>query len=358
LAISGGDPGAGIDVGMLQCVIVEGDVMNSDEQKLEYHHRSFFARLPSQPHHLTERVTPTEQAIVLCHLGIPKLSRESWRLHIRGLVRQSLVLTFDDIAEFDRHEVESVHQCAGSPLRPDEPSQRVCNLVWGGVPLSSILSKVTVFPEARYLWSQGADSGRFGDVDCGPYIKDLPLDRIGQNVLLAYEMNGRPLLPEHGAPVRLVVPGFYGTNSVKWLTSLTLGEGRADSPFTRRWYLDSDADGERTIPVWRTAPQSILVSPPPDNRDCECGKLMRIRGWAWGDQGVDHVDVSVDGGQSWLEAQLEPERGHAWRQFTCDWVPPLPGHYSITSRAESPDGTIQPADGRRNALYAVPVTVR
>ena len=219
--------------------------MISDADDADYHHRGFFARLPSRPHDLVSRITPAERMIVLCHLGIPRLSPLTWRLEVGGLVGHPLDLTLDDLRARQKMEVASVHQCAGSPLRPDEPSQRVCNVVWGGVALSTILKEADVRPEAEFMWSQGADSGKFDGVECGHYIKDIPCSRAGCDVLLAYEMNGEPLRPEHGFPLRLVVPGFYGTNSVKWLTSIILADRRPDSPFTSRWYLDPDQDGKR-----------------------------------------------------------------------------------------------------------------
>lgn len=169
--------------------------MAANVPDVEYHHRGFFGRLPSKPHDLTDRITPTVQSIVLCHMGIPRLSAARWRLDVGGLVERPIILTQDDLLGFEKKQVTSVHQCAGSPLRPDEPSQRVCNVVWGGVPLSTILAMAGVRPEAKYLWSQGADSGEFGNVECGHYVKDLPLGQADQNALLAYEMNGAPFWP-------------------------------------------------------------------------------------------------------------------------------------------------------------------
>lgn len=331
--------------------------MTADTPDPDYIHRGFFGRLPSKPHDLTSRVTPTEQSIVLCHMGIPRLSASDWRLTVKGLVERPLLVSFDDLLAFEKVEIQSVHQCAGSPLRPDEPSQRVCNVVWGGTPLSTILGVAGVRPEAKFVWSEGADSGQFGDVKCGPYTKDLPLARANRDVLLAYEMNGKPLMPEHGYPVRLVVPGFYGTNSVKWLGTVTLADTRADSPFTKRWYLDPDESGNRTVPVWRTAPQSIIVSPIPDDARPAAHVPIEIWGWAWGDDGVDRVEISTDGGDYWAAATLEPDMGHAWRRFHYEWRPSSPGGYRLMSKARTATGAVQPYRDRRNAVYSIDVTV-
>ena len=131
------------------------------------------------------------------------------------------------------------------------------------------------------------------------------------NVLVAYEMNDASLTPEHGFPVRLVVPGFYGTNSVKWLTRLTLAEARALGPFTTRWYNDpvvqngSESPTRLTAPVWSIAPQSLIVSPAP-NATTGFSEEIEIWGWAWADGGVQAVDVAVDGGKMCIRDRLRP----------------------------------------------------
>jgi DMSO/TMAO reductase YedYZ molybdopterin-dependent catalytic subunit len=110
------------------------------------------------------------------------------------------------------------------------------------------------------VWSSGADYGVFEGDRCDAFVKDLPLGRVAADVLIAYEMNGSPLRPENGYPVRLVVPGYYGTNSVKWLNRITLADARAPGPFTTRWYNDPilDASGQpagATTPVGSIAPR-------------------------------------------------------------------------------------------------------
>ena len=158
-----------------------------------------------------------------------------------------------------RMTITSIHQCCGSPLEPAAPKRRITNVMWGGVRLSDLLAECEPDPAARFVWSSGADYGEFEGVDCPAFVKDLPIERVAADVLIAYEMNGAPLKPEHGFPARLVVPGFYGTNSVKWLTRLTLADKRATGPFTTRWYNDPvrDAAGRptgATTPVWSIAP--------------------------------------------------------------------------------------------------------
>jgi DMSO/TMAO reductase YedYZ molybdopterin-dependent catalytic subunit len=253
--------------------------------------------------------------------------------------------------------VTSIHQCAGSPMQPSEPSQRACNVTWAGARLADVLAGCGPGAAAAYVWSTGADFGEFGGISVDAYVKDLPIERVRSDVLIAYEMNGAPLLPEHGFPARLVVPGFYGTNSVKWLTRLTLAEKRASSPFTTRWYNDPTPDGNgRTTPVWSIAPQSVIVAPTP-NENVEAAREVEIWGWAWADGGVREVQVTVDDGVTWRPATLEPASGRAWQRFAMLWRAKQSGAATLGSRATSTAGNVQPATAWRNAVYRVPVNI-
>src|SRR5262245_18362556 len=219
-----------------------------------------FGRHPLQPHQLLDRVTRTEDTIVLCHLGVPRIDAGEWSLAVDGLVRHHMRFTLSELVRRPRTKITSIHQCCGSPLQPQMPTRRICNIVWSGVRLSELLAECEPDRAARYVWSAGADYGTFeGDV-CDAFVKDLPLSRVPDDVLIAFEMNGSPLPPENGYPARLVVPGHYGTNSVKWLTRLTFADSRATGPFTTRWYNDPvlDASGQptgTTIPVGPIAPE-------------------------------------------------------------------------------------------------------
>jgi DMSO/TMAO reductase YedYZ molybdopterin-dependent catalytic subunit len=313
------------------------------------------------PHQMQERFTPTEDVIVLCHLGVAQIARDVWSLTIDGLVARSIRLRFSDLTAYPRHTVASFHQCAGSPLQPFEPTRRICNVRWSGARLSDVLRDCRPAPQAKYLWSYGADHGMFGDIEHPAYAKDLPLERVPSDVLIAYELNGAPLAAEHGFPARLVVPGFYGTNSVKWLTRMTLAETRCAGAFTTRWYNDPvlDADGldsGDTAPVWSVAPESVIVWPAPGDvltRDAP----VEIWGWAWADGGIDRVDISADGGASWVTADVEAREDRAWQRFSTSWCPVESGMLVLCSRAVSGAGAIQPLAGRRNAIHRVEVSV-
>jgi DMSO/TMAO reductase YedYZ molybdopterin-dependent catalytic subunit len=122
----------------------------------------FFRRIPLLPHQMHGRLTPTADMIVLCHLGIPRLDREAWSLEVDGLVERSTQIDFSQLTTYPKHTVTSFHQCAGSPLQPLEPTQRICNVRWGGARLADVLRDCGPAPNARYVWSWGADYGAFG----------------------------------------------------------------------------------------------------------------------------------------------------------------------------------------------------
>ena len=224
----------------------------------------FQRRIPLLPSQMTAAITPVDDVIVLCHLGVPQISAEQWSLALDGLVEHPLHLTFADLQRYDHVTLEAVHQCAGIPTQPRTATRRISNVVWGGVRLADVLADAAPQPEASFVWSYGADWGAFEGVTIDAYQKDLPLQRaLGDDVLLAYEMNGQPLRPENGFPVRLVVSGYFGTNSVKWLTRMTLAGGRADGPFVTRWYNDpllfaSGHETRATRPVWSLDRKSVV----------------------------------------------------------------------------------------------------
>ena len=166
-----------------------------------------------------------------------------------------------------------MHQCCGSPLEPSVATRRVANVHWGGADLAAILlDELEIDPRARFLWSYGLDGGDFAGTSCDWFVKDLPLARLAAgDVLLAYELNGAPLPAEHGFPLRLVVPGYYGTNSVKWLWRLQLAErpGRravhdrcsTTTAAPRRTLRRACRRGDRS---GRQHRKSIIVAPAPE----------------------------------------------------------------------------------------------
>ena len=205
--------------------------------------------------------------------------------------------------------------------------------------------------------------GDFAGTSCEWFVKDLPLARLAAgDVLLAYELNGAPLPAEHGFPVRLVVPGYYGTNSVKWLWRLHIAEGRADGPFSTMFYNyrrpaeDIVAGLPSLRPVWATAPEAVIVAPAPE-ASIAVGEPTEIWSWAWSFRGIAATEISVDAGATFRRAALEPRRGWAWQRFTQSWRPTR-GEALVSVRAVEAGGVRQPREGARNSIHTVPIIVR
>ena len=321
-------------------------------------------RIKLAPHQTSERVTAAEDVFVLAHLGVPRVDPAHWSLRIDGMVERPVTLTLEKLKALPKTVIEAVHQCCGSPMEPKVPTRRVAHVRWGGVDLATLLDEIGIDPRARFLWSYGLDGGDFAGTRCDWYLKDLPLERLkAGDVLLAYELNGAPLPAEHGFPVRLVVPGYYGTNSVKWLWRLCLADRRAEGLFVSQLYNDTlDAEdvaaGQPALrPVWAVAPESIIVSPAPDAVLAR-GEAMEIWGWAWSFRGVARVEVSTDGGATFRIATLEPRRGWSWQRFALRWNPEQLGEGTLSVRAFDAAGAGQPFDGARNAVHSVRVMVR
>ncbi len=322
---------------------------------------------PTQPHEKTARVTPTRDVFTVAHMGVPQMNAENWSLEIGGLVDTPRTLDFAALKALPKRVIESVHKCAGDPLDATLPTRQVTNVQWAGADLRDVLARAGVRDSARYVWASGADHGVLGDgghtVAIAEYQKDIPLTRIAEgNVLIAYEMNGEALGVAHGYPARLIVPGYYGTNSVKWLTRLELAEARAASVFTTFFYNDPapmNGDPEARRPVWRLAAESLITAPAAQ-AVLRVGIAVEIWGWAWSGGELRGVDISSDGGMNWSAALLEDadaSRRHAWRRFSYSWTPANPGNYEFVSRAADGDGA-QPMNGARNAVHRVGITVR
>jgi len=212
--------------------------------------------IKQRPHEMTDAVTATDDVFVLAHLGVPRVDPARWSLVIDGLVRRTRILTLDELRARPKKIVEAVHQCCGNPLEPTVATRRIANVRWGGADLVMLLDELGIDPLARYLWSYGLDGREFAGTTCDWFIKDLPLARLaGGDVLLAHELNGMPLPAEHGFPVRLAVPGYYGTNSVKSRQSALLRRhmrrlrDRANGQARFREYEPRCDPGTATIPL-------------------------------------------------------------------------------------------------------------
>jgi DMSO/TMAO reductase YedYZ molybdopterin-dependent catalytic subunit len=257
--------------------------------------------------------------------------------------------------------LESVYVCSGNPAQPTVAMRRVANVKWRGVDLAEMLGSLGIRHDATHIWAYGLDYGRFRGVEQQHYVKDFPLSRLREGgVLIAYELNDEPLTQQNGFPARLVIPGYYGTNNVKWLCRLEVADRRPTSIMTTKFYNDPDFDadpsGAVTRPVWAVAPESIIVSPPA--KGTVPRSPIEIWGWAWSSSEILLVEVSTDGGKSWMRASLEPRRELSWQRFSHIWSPPRAGSYELHCRATDIKGEIQPAHGARNSVYAMNVSVQ
>jgi sulfane dehydrogenase subunit SoxC len=303
---------------------------------------------------LAPAITPSDDVYVIAHMGLARVNRTAWRLTVDGLVDRPFVLDYEEFVRLPASEVTAVLECFGNPVEPDVATRRVANVVWRGVRLAELLERAGVRPEARYVWAEGLDSGSFANVQSDRYVKDLPLARaLEPDVLVAWAMNGEPLTIEHGFPARVFVPGYFGTNAVKWLSRLTLAAERPDSLFTTRLYNRRVAGELR--PVRELDVHAVIVAPA-DGVTLPRGPHT-IEGWAWSHEPVRAVAVSVDAGATWAEARVAP-RGpdHQWQAFTRTWDASVPGRYELHARATDAESRTQPTTGR-NRIHTVKVVV-
>ncbi len=321
-------------------------------------------------------LTPTGLHYIVVHFDIPPVDPASWRLRVGGLVREPLELTLDEIRARPRQTIPVTLECAGNGrgwLKPRPVSlpwlgEAFSTAEWTGTPLSSVLEDAGLADDALEVVFQGADRGIQGEED-QTYARSLTVaDALAPEVLLAFEMNGRPLEPQHGFPLRLLVPGWYGMTSVKWLTSVEV----VREPFegfqqevAYRYQRDADDPGE---PVSRMRVRALMLPPGiPDHfsrrRFVDPGPVT-LSGRAWSGHGpVERVEVGIDG--TWAEARLgKPVGAFAWRDWGFDWDA-TPGEHELACRATDAAGNVQPFEPPwnyqgmgNNVVQRVDVTVR
>lgn len=346
------------------------DPLTADELQLATRNRG----MPLEA--LRYDITPTGLHYLLVHFDIPAVDESSWRLGIAGNVEQPRSLSLRELRELSAYTIPVTMECAGngrarlSPRPISQPwlVEAIGTAEWTGTPLHELLVEAGVRPGTVEIVFRGADHGVQGDVE-HDYARSLPLhEAMRPEVLLAYEMNGRPLEPQHGAPLRLVVPGWYGMTSVKWLTSVEAVtepfEGYQQAIAYRYQQTEEDA-GEG---VGRIRVRALMIPPGyPDfltrRRHVEAG-IVAVHGRAWSGSGaVERVEVGVDG--RWEDAHLESTLGEfAWRGWSYEWEAEA-GEHELTCRATDTAGHTQPLEQPwnyqgmgNNLVQTVPVTVR
>jgi DMSO/TMAO reductase YedYZ molybdopterin-dependent catalytic subunit len=304
---------------------------------------------------LRHPITPAGLHYLLIHYDIPAVDPERFRLEIGGAVDTPLTLSLDELRARPRVEQPITFECAGNgralleprPLSQPWLTEAVGTAEWGGTPLAPLLEEAGVKRTAVELLFSALDRGIEGGVPQA-YERALPVAEASEG-LLAYEMNGAPLPPQHGFPLRLVVPGWYGMQNVKWLTRITVLEEPFGGYQNAVGYRMYSADGEPGEPVTRMLPRSLMVPPGvPDfmtrERHLDAGPVT-LAGRAWSGHGsIERVEVSTDGGATFNAALLDPPLGpNAWRGWQYTWEA-TPGEHVLSSRATDAAGNTQPLE--------------
>jgi DMSO/TMAO reductase YedYZ molybdopterin-dependent catalytic subunit len=306
------------------------------------------------------------------HTSTPVIDRSSWRLRVFGdglatprPSTEPLSLSWQQLRRLPRTSVISVHECTGNG-RSFFASQQgtpaagtawtlgaVNTVVWEGVRLRDVLADVGISDEAVSIQATGLDPTYVsGGVDYGQVRRPFPVYKGLRDAVLAWSANGQELLPDHGYPLRLVLPGWVGIGSIKWLGSLEVSTTLLTSPWNTKWYRMTGPTYSAAEPplatnpvrsAWELAPGATL----------KAGRSHTLTGRAWsGAAPIKHVDVSLDGGASWQRAELEDEgglganvvaiRGHGWSRFSVPWQRPKAGSYQLLARATDTKGRRQP----------------
>jgi len=325
---------------------------------------------------LRHELTPPGLHYLLIHFDIPEADESRWKLDIHGLVRRPCSLSISELKALPATTLRVTMECAGngrgqmSPRYPSVPwlEEGVSTADWTGVPLATLLEKVSVSLDAREIVFHGADRG----IDAGVehhFARSLSrAQAYGGEALVAYAMNGAPLPPQHGAPLRLVVPRWYGMASVKWLRSIEAIDRAFDGPQQARSYRFRRTPGEKGEPCTLMRVNSLMAPPGiPDfytrRRIVEAGPVP-IFGRAWsGAAPVERVEFGVDG--AWSTADVAPgRRAHCWQEWNFLWQA-APGEHELACRASDAAGNTQPleppwdlAGFGNNGVQRIHVTVR
>jgi len=288
-------------------------------------------------------LTPNADFFVRNHFEQPLIDISSWALRVEGAVKHPRTFLYGDLKSFKHRDLTAIMECAGNGVGEGA----VGCAAWSGPMLSEVLQGCGLDATARYVRfiaaDQGTEPGSAGSI---PYARAIAVDEaIGSETLLALEMNGAPLPPQNGFPLRLLRPGFYGMDSVKWLRKIEVLSTPDNSFFTTHRYLRetnsiSSSDGNRVGPILI---KSIIVQPV--EAAVIHGTTVDIGGYAWaGREQIGRVEVTTDGGQSWRRSQLlGSSQPFAWVPWRFLWERVPAGLQSIAVRAFGESKAAQPA---------------
>lgn len=304
--------------------------------------------------------TPTDKFATTQHYGHPEVDPASFKLKISGLVDKPLQLSLDDLKKMGATELVAGFECSGNR----GPLQGLCgNGRWTGVPLKKVFDAAGVKPSAREFVFFGADKGE-EDVEwrTQKFKIDVPFGRslnrekaLSPEVFLAYALNGQPLTKHQGAPLRLIVPGWYGVANVKWLSQIHIQEDPYMGKYQARWYRTVRAemiDGEMKYmetAVTHMNPKSFVA------RVTKNGDTCKVLGVILNDGSpIKSVEVKVDDG-AWQPATLDPSTKdkYGWKLFTYAWKGATPGDHTLVSRVTDAKGaqpTEKDLEGKKSFL--------
>jgi DMSO/TMAO reductase YedYZ molybdopterin-dependent catalytic subunit len=332
---------------------------------------------------LNSFLTPNHLFYIRNHFGTVKdVDLRTWRLKVEGQVEKTLELSHEDLRKMPSRTQVALLECSGNgrvflvPRAEGVPWElgAVSNAEWTGVPLAAVLEKAGLKSDAVEVVCEGTDAGELAGNREEPkspgkihFARSLPIDKARKTeVLLAYKMNDADLPAAHGFPLRLLVPGWYGMASVKWLKRIIV----TDRPFrgffqTMAYSYFERRDGLPNLVATTELNVKAQIARPARHEIIKAGAVYRVHGAAWtGESEVSKVEVSIDGGKNWAEAKLlDRSVRHAWRLWEYRWqVPGKPGQYTLLVRATDARGRIQPKErdpDRRNALvnHILPIEV-
>jgi len=320
---------------------------------------------------LTADVTPTNLFFVRNNYDGPVMDPAAYVLTVDGEVENPLTLRLDDLKRLEAVTQTITLECAGNGRSFHKPPASgiqweygaVGTAVWRGVRLADVLRLARPRSTARHVVPDGNDAPPTPQAP--DFIRSHPLSKAMEpHTMIALEMNGQPVPHLHGGPARLLVPGWVGSASIKWLTRLTLADKEWGGPFMARSYRSPRVDDPgQTYSLQSLECKSVVVAPA-DGAQLAAGP-QTVTGFAWAGEGtIVAVDVSIDGGQSWQPASLVgAESRYAWRRWEFKWTAAA-GAHTLMARASDSLGRHQPASRPRdpqgyrwNVIHAVRVNV-
>ena len=314
------------------------------------------------PHLLDDTITPTERHFVRNNGLMPEdLDASRWKLEVDGLVDHPVTLGLDGLAS--RFEVVTralTLECAGNGRAFFDPKTKgeqwtygaVACSEWTGVRLADVLTAAGVQRGAVYTAHFGADTHLSGESAGPPISRGVPIDKaMDAHNLIAFAQNGRPIHPMNGGPLRLIIPGWPGSCSQKWLTRIEIRDQVHDGPkmtgtsyrLPNRGIAPGETVEEKDFRIIESMPVKSLITHPATGHRTDDGSV-EVRGHAWTGEGrVDSVDLSIDFGATWMPATLdEPVNAYAWQNWRALVSLPQAGYYEVWSRATDSLGVSQP----------------